>query len=230
MDLGEEVRGGSTGSRNSLHDAASIGENAHRVGDSLPFSVDEFVTSAYKAVLGREPDPTGLRDHGKVFSVTTPAQGVERVVRALLNSKEFEKRRAQRVAPETAVFTPAQARWFSMSSTPGNNIVIARFRAKPRSRPTIYVNHPTLLETERVARSVEYVDRLISKYLLSDEFFDMQFDANAYPDEDEELYAVFQVHDQTENIPGSIGYCTNKPNITLIPDTDFWLLGGYFGQ
>jgi hypothetical protein len=236
MDLAEGVcitsDGSSAGSQVPVHVPASIDEDPLRSGNSLSISIDEFVTSAYKAVLGRHPDPTGLRDHGKVFSTTPAAGGVERVVRALLNSKEFEKRRAeaQRVPPQITVFTPAQARWFSTSSPPGNHIVIARFRAKPSSRPTIYVNHPTLLKTERVARSVEYVDQIISKYVLSKESFDMHIDPNAFPDEDEELYRVFQVHDQTENIPDSVGYCTNKPNVALIPDTDFWLLGGYFNE
>jgi hypothetical protein len=222
----------SAGSKVPVHVPASIDQDPHGLGDSLSFSIDEFVTSAYKAVLGRHPDPTGLRDHGRVLRTLPAPQGIERVVRALLNSKEFEKRRAdaQRVPPEIAVFTPGQARWFSTSSTPGNHIVIARFRVKPNSRPTIYVTHPTLLNTERVACSVDYVDQIISKFLLCESVFDMHLGANAFLDEDEELCGVFQVHDHTENIPNSIGYCANKPDITLIPDPDFWASGGYFNE
>ena len=56
--------------------------------------VDELVTAAYRAVLGRPADPSGLETYGKLFIGVSLAEGLERAVRGLLNSKEFQFRQS----------------------------------------------------------------------------------------------------------------------------------------
>ena len=54
----------------------------------------KLMTAAYSAILGREPDKTGLDTYAKHFREVSIAQSTERAVRALLKSMEFKKKHA----------------------------------------------------------------------------------------------------------------------------------------
>jgi hypothetical protein len=56
--------------------------------------VYELVTAAYRAVLGRPADPSGLETYGKLFTGVSLGEGLERAVRGLLASKEFQFRQS----------------------------------------------------------------------------------------------------------------------------------------
>lgn len=232
IGLAKEVRassiGGSAGPQNLMPVPVSTGPDAHWDTNSLSLSIDDFVTSAYKAILGRHPDPTGLRDRREVLSTMPAAQGVEGVMRALLNSKEFEKRHAeaQGTPPQIAVFTPAQAEWLSSLGTRVDRVLLVQFRPEPGLRPTIYVLDHSLLTIYRILHSITYLDRLISKYLLHSEYYYLHLGSTGTFVGD--MFCLVQLDDRGADIDKSIGYCRTGTKLTLVPDLQFWIQNGYF--
>jgi hypothetical protein len=62
-------------------------------GDPVsPISVDEFIAAAYAAVLERRPDPGAFRAYRKAFKDVSPRLGLERTLKALLRSEEFQSK------------------------------------------------------------------------------------------------------------------------------------------
>jgi tRNA (mo5U34)-methyltransferase len=75
-----------------------------------PGYADEIITAAYKAVLGRPPDVTGLQAYKDMCAGISLSKQVEFVVNSLLNSREFEKKRGIASAERSAAQRPIQ--WF----------------------------------------------------------------------------------------------------------------------
>jgi hypothetical protein len=126
--------------------------------------------------------------------------------------------------PTIAPFTSAQASLVSALSSRIDGILIARFRSDPGSRPTIYLKDRRLLTVPRIAESVEYLDGLITNYLLRLENSHLNVERATGEDE---RYCVLQANDVTERIAGTIGYCGIDYDIALIPDIHFWSQTGY---
>ena len=87
-----------------------------------PPSADEIISAAYKAVLDRLPDATGLQAYKDMFVGIPLAKQVELVVNSLVNSREFEKKRNIASAGLNAAQRPI--RWFH-SFNLGDGEVIA---------------------------------------------------------------------------------------------------------
>ena len=105
-------------------------------------------------------------------------------------------------------------------------MLIGRFRPEPGSRPTIYVRDPSHLPRPRGPLSVAYLDDLISKYLLHQDYYDLYRDR--FPTDGCDLFCVVQMADCAEDIPMSVGYSARGPQVALIPDPHFWVQRGYF--
>ena len=226
MDLPEKVvlsssHRGAVGSHTPMRASASM-DHAQQASDSLSLSIDEFVTSAYQAMLGRRPDPKGLRDRRKLFGTMPAARGAERILRELVNSKEFQERRdeSQRIPRQIAVFTPAQSTWVTRQGIRPDRVLVACFFPHPGSRPTIHLRDHSLLTEFRVRESVKYIENLIFYYLN----FATPVTHN------KELFCVFQIDDRPISINKTIGYCDSGSSLTLIPDLQFWLTKGYFDR
>ncbi len=213
----------------------ALGPAMGATGDSAPKGlIDELVTAAYRALLGRPADPSGLQTYGRFFRSVSLPQGVERVVRGLLQSPEFQSRRA--VAgeplnspldpPQICSFTPERARWVSSLGTRADRVLVARFRPDPSSRPTFHLRDRSLLAVDRVLQSVRYIETVISKYLLHPDYYYSTF-KSPYP-YSAELFCVFQFGDQSADVDKTVGYCAMGSKLTLLPDLHFWISNGYF--
>jgi glycosyl transferase family 90 len=108
-------------------------------------------------------------------------------------------------------------------------VLIIRFGAEPSVRPAVHVQYRTQLSKPRVAHTVGYLNRLVSKYLLGANIH-LNPDLATVPETDRELACVFQVDDCPEDVEYTLAYCANGPNATLIPDLFFWLQRGYVKQ
>jgi hypothetical protein len=138
---------------------------------------------------------------------------------------QYEQTRAiaPRIQPRTAVLTPGQVRDIR-SVTRSPSIILARFPATPGARPVLHVDDPLSLRP-RVANSIEYIDWLISDYLLDPAHFPSHVAArDAVPPQ---LSVIFQVADAAADIPGTVGYCASGEKVTLIPDVHFAMRRAY---
>jgi hypothetical protein len=78
----------------SLFDRNDFGDTtAVESVSSAPRGAAQMVTAIYNAVLGRPADPAGLETYVTVFTGVSVPQGVERVIRGLLASPEFQNKR-----------------------------------------------------------------------------------------------------------------------------------------
>ena len=160
-----------------------------------------------------------------------PAEAVEieaklRLERGLTSDREEPA--PLPAAPDVVTFTPEQRAWASSLGATTDRLLLAHFRAVPGSRPTIHISGRSQLAIPRVARSVEYIDDLISRYILGTEYFHGHKEFAAA--NGEERFCILQAGDRTNDIPRTIGYCANSPQVTLIPDLHFWATKGYFSQ
>ncbi len=57
----------------------------------------ELIAAAYRAVLGRTPDPQGLEHYTRLLNEMPVAQGFERILRGLVRSKEFREKHGANV-------------------------------------------------------------------------------------------------------------------------------------
>jgi hypothetical protein len=131
-----------------------------------------------------------------------------------------------KAAPRIADFTPEQARWLRSLAPRPTEVLLAQFRLEPGSRPTIYLQDHSRLP-HRSPQSIAYIDGLISNYLLHPDYFDLHVDG--FPP-DCELFCLVQIDDRPPDIAGSVAYCSQSPQVTLIPDLHFWVHRGYFEQ
>jgi hypothetical protein len=60
--------------------------------------IEELVTGAYKAILGRSADPSGLRTYGKYFTRQSPGEAIKHVVESLLRSSEYKNKNITHVS------------------------------------------------------------------------------------------------------------------------------------
>jgi hypothetical protein len=199
-----------------------------RESDSVSSS-EEMVTAAYKAVLGRAPDPGGLAAYSNCFKGVSTAAGVERVVSLLLKSKEFtEKRELAEVGgkPELAVFTPELLK--SVRSGPVNTdtLLIAVFNVEPRTCPKVYLNDLSSANIPRFDLSSRYIADIISRYVLGEDYYHRS--KECLPNGVAKFQCIFQVSDSAREIPHSIAYSAKTPEVSLIPDLHFWMHKGYF--
>jgi hypothetical protein len=198
--------------------------------------LDHLIRAAYRAVLGRSPDPSGLQTYTKLFKGASLSEGVERVVRGLLGSPEFQRKQAGRreesnappALPQICSFTPQGERWVATLGIRPDRVLVARFCPDPGSRPTIYLRDRSLLTIYRILHSVRYIDSLISNYLLSSDYFHTCFSSTIRDPRD--LFCLYQIDDRTASIEKTVGYCGTGSKMTLIPDLQFWLCNGYFDR
>lgn len=71
---GEEARGYATRQGFPVRAVAPHQFRAHTVSDLLSLDGADFVRAAYRAILGRDADPTGLRDYVSRLGAGTPKQ------------------------------------------------------------------------------------------------------------------------------------------------------------
>ncbi len=71
-------------------------------------SVEDIITVAYKAVLGRGPDPGGLQAYKELVEGLSASASLERAVKSLVSSKEFQQ----------TVIAPAAARAAGTANLP----------------------------------------------------------------------------------------------------------------
>jgi hypothetical protein len=220
--------------RDAIADDGSAASNDSAAVANPATVAEELVAAAYKAVLGRRPDPSGLHDYTKDFRGVSLAHWVEHTVRSLLHSKEFDSKwnrdtgkiSAAPSKPETTFFTPEQRRWVSSLTQNVDRIVVARFRAIPGSRPTLYLAHSSLLNVPRVKLSLDYIDDLVSRYALHQDYY--QNSMEIFSTRDGQLFGIFQIGDHSEDLPGTLGYVGIGENVTLLPDVHFWMSKGLF--
>jgi hypothetical protein len=221
----------------SIRNTNAGGENA-AIGRTLPIptpvGADQLITAAYKAVLGRSPDPGGLRTYGNLFKDVSLPQGLERVVRGLLGSAEFLSKRTGAGEhsnpapnlPEICSFTREQAVWVSSLGTRTDRVLVARFNPDPGSHPTIYLRDSSLLGNYRVSQSLRYIHTLISRFLVNPDYYYKYFDTNL--SHSKEMFCAFQIDDQSVDNNKTVAYCRSGSQPTLIPDLQFWISNGYF--
>jgi hypothetical protein len=128
--------------------------------------------------------------------------------------------------PRVADFTLEQARLVDSLTTRPGQVLIAQYRPEPGSRPTIYVRNRDHLTQPRGFQSVEYLDSLISNYLLHPNFFHLY--ATHFLTGMPEQFSLVQIADCPDNIGVGVAFCSCDPLITLIPDPHFWVERGYF--
>lgn len=128
--------------------------------------------------------------------------------------------------PRVAPFTPEQARWAAgRQSSQTNHFLLLQFQPEPGSRPRIHAPDSNRLPRPRVPLSIDYLDDLISSYLLHPHYF------HRYAERLSAIHTAIclaQVADCADGIEPSIGFCARDPRVTLIPDLHFWMTRGYF--
>jgi hypothetical protein len=198
-------------------------------------SVAQVVTAIYNATLDRGPDAGGLVAYGNLFKGVPAAEGVERAVRLLLCSEEFQSKLASRTqerpiatVPQAEFFTEEQFAWLGSLLSNPRSLLVARFRAAPGERPRIYAADRSLLDVPRVVLSIRYIDDLVSRYLLGTEYYHLH--AEIPQSEGNDSIFILQFDDKTAEIPNTVGYCGTGRHTTLIPDPHFWGSKGYFDQ
>jgi Glycosyl transferase family 90 len=135
---------------------------------------------------------------------------------------------AARLQPLVATLTPEQQTCLSSIARPNPHLLLAHFRAVPESRPAIHLLDHTLRHGPRIGPSVEYIATLISRYILHQEYYHLY--EKLLPPRDRDVYCVFDVGDITTDGPMLVGYGSNGPQMTLIPDVSFFMQRGYFRQ
>lgn len=132
------------------------------------------------------------------------------------------------------IITADQDEWFKPLFGDNPYLILARFRAIPDSRPTIYCRRitPSMnlppMTVNRINICCNYIDELIHRYILHHEYYNKYDDFITRPDDD--LFCVFDVRDRTGDIPLTVGYESQNKSITLIPDVHFWHTKGYFSE
>jgi predicted Ser/Thr protein kinase len=80
-------------------DINPINQGSAALGSVSP--VPEIVRAAFRATLDRPPGPGGLEAYSELFENVPVAMGVERAIRGLLRSEEFQQKRPPAVDPAT---------------------------------------------------------------------------------------------------------------------------------
>ena len=219
-------------------------------------SARDLLAALYRTFLGRDPDPVGLRDGLAMLqqgdSVEDVTKWILRSGEFAARRKAFIRTvvggefnddaaqgaatRAQRAelgalqsastAPQIADFTFEQARWLSSLVSRLDRVVLVNYRLEPGSRPTIYVSDQSRLPDRRGLESAQYIETLISNYLLHPDYFHALVSEAAA--EIQDRCCLVQIADCSEEIDESIAYCARGRHATVIPDPHFWATRGYF--
>lgn len=129
------------------------------------------------------------------------------------------------VAPLVFDFTPEQA-GIAAAWSPGqvSDWVFLEIHHEPGARPQIHVQDPNMLPHYRVTPSIQYLDEIVSGYLLHPHYFHRYADRlSSGP-----VTCLVQVGDFADSVIPSAGFCVLDPRVTLIPDLAFGLSHGYY--
>ena len=135
---------------------------------------------------------------------------------------------ASATEPQIADFTSEQAQLLATLTPHLGQVLLVEYRPEPGSRPTIHVHERAHLPQPRGPQSVEYIDALISDYLLHPDYFHLH--ADRFPTDGRNLFCIVQIADCPDDIAAGVGFCARDPRITLIPDPHFWSQRGYFTE
>lgn len=127
--------------------------------------------------------------------------------------------------PQVFEFTPEQAAMgVGRSHEELLHWVFLEVHPEPGGSPRIHVQDPEMPPHHRVQPSIEYLDGLVSDFLLHPNYFHRYADRlSSAP-----LTCLVQIGDFADAVVPSVGFCAEDPCVTLIPDVAFWHTRGYF--
>jgi Glycosyl transferase family 90 len=202
-------------------------------GDPDLSIVDGCISAAYRGLLQREPDRSGLVQYRNAFNGTSLGAGIERVSRLLVGSKEFEARYRDKIVPRPKIATLPSLGRITLDEPQKralahriDEVIVARFQSAAGARPTLYLSNDKAPTNYRVARSVEYVDSIVSDYLLHQNYYYRHRELLDHGSD--ELMCVFQLDDRPTDLVNTVAYTSSGTMMTLIPDIRFWQTNGYF--
>lgn len=228
---------------------------ARRDASGQSISAADLLAALYRTFLGRDPDPVGLRDGLAMlrngFKIEEVAKWVLLSGEFAAQHKEFIARFVHRqsnaaagpsfttstrtalhdaaagmAAPRVATLTAEQTQWLGSFVPRPDDVLLARFRLEPGSKPIIYVAEQSRLPHPRGLQSIQYVDALITGYLVNPDYFHLLVSNSAAGNN--ERFCVVQIDDCADEIGIGIAYCAPGPEPALIPDPHFWATRGYF--